>query len=160
MKITINYGDGVINIPLAAMNNIELIGENELKLLVYICRVGNGDFNTENAQVTLGLSPSEIDSALAFLRGAGLVKQGKGRIAAKEKAVQAREDTAEDNKEEFVTVKSVREKLKYVTDAPPQYSGRSLIISLPEFHNSKPKVKRERNDVQPPLCIMPSLICL
>ncbi len=115
MKITTNFSEGIIPIPYEVLDKIESIGENELKLLLYICREGGkplSDFKTETAATVLGFSKNEVESALSFLRGAGFIKaSGKGSPS---KLVQQKEE------------KSDKPKVTIVSNSPPQYSGPEL----------------------------------
>lgn len=122
MKVTINYTEGVLSLPLGVLDKIEAIGENELKLLLYICsNMGKTltDFKSESAATALGFSRVEVENALAFLRGAGFVKiSGKGAPSKEDEAQQKAPATKEEpQKQHKVTV---------VSNAPPQYSGPEL----------------------------------
>ncbi len=123
MKISINYSEGILSIPLAVLEKAESIGENELKLLLYICSdMGKtmGNFKPEAAATALGMPLSKVESAIAYLRGTGLVKvSGKGAPA----------------KEENETPASPKNKVTVVSNAPPQYSGPELDRMV---HEKKP----------------------
>ncbi len=67
MKYEINYGNGVVCIPAAALDKLSKVGETELKLLLAICS------GTEDISAITGCEQSAIDSALAFWRGAGIL---------------------------------------------------------------------------------------
>ena len=116
MKITVNYSEGILCLPLEALDKIEAMGENEIKLLLYLCReMGRplGDFKPEHAATALGFSKSDVESSLAFLRGAGLIKI-TGKNAPQK---QSSQNPPKDEETPKVTV---------VSNAPPQYSGPEL----------------------------------
>lgn len=121
MKISINYSEGVLSLPLGVLDKIESMGENELKLLLYICRdMGKtqSDFKSETAATKLGFSKQEVENALSFLRGAGFVKiTGKGSPA---------KDEATEVKKEPIPLEKATPKVHIVSSTPPQYSGPEL----------------------------------
>lgn len=125
-KISVNYNDGVLSLPLGVMDKIENIGENELKLLIYICRESarEKEFEPQNAAVALGISPTEIESALAFLRGAGLIKVSGAKKA--DKGSSAVSMKLENGFSTPADSKKITRDVRLITDTPPQYSGAEL----------------------------------
>lgn len=119
MKISINYSEGILCLPLDVLDKIESMKESELKLLLYICRESGrtvSDFKSEAAATALGFSKNEVESALAFLRGAGFIKtSGKD---APPKASQAMEKAS--------TQRADEPKVTVISNSPPQYSGTDL----------------------------------
>ncbi len=122
MKITVNYGEGVLSLPLGVMEKIENIGENELKLLMYICRESakENKYEAEKAAVELGISPVEAESAIAFLRGAGLVKVSGAKKGDKSGA------KSDNSFSTPMDSKKVSREVRLISDTPPQYSGAEL----------------------------------
>lgn len=127
MKISINYSNGVISLPLDVLDKIESIGETELKLLLYICRdMGKtlGDFKAEAAATALGFSKHQVENALSFLRGAGFVKiTGKD---APQKNTSTETTISKEAPGSSDTTNKDQPKLTVISSAPPQYSGPEL----------------------------------
>ncbi len=71
MKYEINYGNGVISIPAAALDKLSGTGETELKVLIALCS------GCEEICATVGCGEDELESALSFWRGAGIVSGEK-----------------------------------------------------------------------------------
>ncbi|MBE6618888.1 MAG: DnaD domain protein [Ruminococcaceae bacterium] len=75
MKLSVEYGNGVISLPERALDVIGGASELELKLLLLICSDSTlrEDFSISEAAQLLSVSEHEIEIALAFLSGAGLI---------------------------------------------------------------------------------------
>ena len=138
MKISMNYGEGVLSLPLGVMDKIESISENELKLLVFIsreCALGES-FAPEKASTALGISPQEVESCLAFLRGAGLIKVSgakKNSPGAKNDSrtnqihkISKRDDKSSAGFSDLEDIDNQSCEVRIITNTPPQYSGREL----------------------------------
>lgn len=67
MKYEINYGNGVVSVPAAALEKLKGTGEAELKVLLAICS------GAEDIASVTGCDLSGVESALAFWRGAGII---------------------------------------------------------------------------------------
>ncbi len=69
MKYNINYGNGVVSVPAAALDKLASAGENELKVLLALCS------GAEDIYAASGLDEAGVDAALAYWRGAGIISQ-------------------------------------------------------------------------------------
>lgn len=71
MKLTINYGNGVVCVPAAALSQLSRADGDAVKLLLYLISTPNP--TREKAAAACGCSVSAVDEALAFWCGAGLL---------------------------------------------------------------------------------------
>lgn len=71
MKYNINYGNRVISLPGASIDKLSAAGETELKVLLAVCS------GAEDISACTGCSNADIESALAFWRGAGILEGEK-----------------------------------------------------------------------------------
>ena len=78
MKYEINYGNGVVSLPAAALDRLTTAGEAELKVLLALCS------GAEDISALSGCDAAKVDSALAFWRGAGIIS-GEGKKTAERK---------------------------------------------------------------------------
>lgn len=130
MKLEINYNGGVLSLPADVLNDIESIGENEIKVLLFLCSplCDKVNFNINVGCAKLGISPSDFENAVSFWRGAGIVKlSGKGAKAAKNgnKNIQTEVNSENNNKKSEETQKNTA-KVTVVSNSPPQYTGKEL----------------------------------
>ena len=80
MNIKINYGTGVTTLPTAALTSIDRATKNDVKLLLFLCAepllLTGESYESCMSRIgeRTGMSPSQIESALAFWRGVGLLE--------------------------------------------------------------------------------------
>lgn len=65
-------GDNIIILPREAEKMLKNSGEAELKVLIYL--FAHGDYTVGEAARDLGLSVTEVEAAVAFWRGAGIIE--------------------------------------------------------------------------------------
>lgn len=79
MKYKFNFGNAVICLPEAILSRLETAGETELKLLLLLA--GRPDLcshsNSEELGKAIGVSAAEIEIAVSFWRGAGILSESK-----------------------------------------------------------------------------------
>ena len=83
MKYELSFGNSVINLPSSVAGKLPEAGENELKFLLYfsinpeLC----SDFekNAKEISKQLSISENELEAALSFWRGAGVIVTSKKR---------------------------------------------------------------------------------
>lgn len=75
MTLHFTYGTGVLNLPSAVLSHIDRAGKRELRVLLALAAKLPADDATLAAAVSdaTGLSPAEVDSAIAFWRGTGVL---------------------------------------------------------------------------------------
>ncbi|MBQ3183550.1 MAG: DnaD domain protein [Clostridia bacterium] len=71
MKYEINYGNGVVCVPVSALDKLSQAGETELRVLLALCS------GAEDIASATGLEEASIASSLAFWRGAGIISGEK-----------------------------------------------------------------------------------
>lgn len=67
--------DGVFLLPRSALKHIKDASASDLKVLMYICSTG-GVFDDADACESCSVSPSELQSAIGFWRGAKVLRPG------------------------------------------------------------------------------------
>ena len=81
MKIELNYQNAVICLPGAAVQKAETATEQDLRVLLYIA--GNPaaleNFDAAKAAVELDIPEREVENAISFWRGAGILKTGRSK---------------------------------------------------------------------------------
>ncbi len=84
MKFTFNYGKGVAVIPAAAIERIDKASKKDIKMLLLLA---SERVSTLDEMVSLsGMKREEVESALAFWRGADIIEieeDGKAAVASK-----------------------------------------------------------------------------
>lgn len=117
MRLEFNYGSRVMTLPAAAEKSINSAGKRELKTLLFFAAepalLSELDTCREDIAKTLGMTPEELDGAISFWRGAGVM--------------------AESN-EPAETATAVKPKL--TRDETPVYSGEELGELLSENNGS------------------------
>ncbi|MCD7776397.1 MAG: DnaD domain protein [Firmicutes bacterium] len=92
MKITLNYNDGIINLPAAAKHKLKDASRADLAALLLIASkvpFGSGAGITDEELSAAGISPAELDAAISFWRGADVMSaegQTEARQAEKQTA--------------------------------------------------------------------------
>lgn len=89
MKYEVNYGNGVVVLPKSVTDKLASVGEAELKFLIRILAdeelLNDYEANADNVAGELKLSRAELDSALAYWRGADIIsasaKKGTRKVA-------------------------------------------------------------------------------
>jgi len=76
--------EDLIILPRAVQKHLKNAGETELKVLIYL--FANPDFTAGEAARELGLTVSEVEAAVAFWRGAGVVELTSAKEAKKSSA--------------------------------------------------------------------------
>ena len=71
MNYEINYGNGVVSVPAAALDKLSGAGETELKVLLAVCS------GAEDICTVTGCDETAVKSALSFWRGAGILSGEK-----------------------------------------------------------------------------------
>lgn len=160
MKLDINYNGGVLSLPADILNDIETLGEVELKVLLYLCspNCNKNDFNINAGCAKLGISPSDFENAVSFWRGAGIIKiSGKGSKGARKKNEVSDDDSAHETNEtkekKATEKKSTPQKedtsknpplsrVTVITNSPPQYTGKQL-DSIISSNSSVDKMRKE-----------------
>lgn len=92
MKLTFNYGKGVAVIPAAAIERIDKASKKDIKLLLLLA--AEKASTTEELVSLSGLKKEEVESSLAFWRGADIIEgeeEGKTAVTAKKEASAADE---------------------------------------------------------------------
>lgn len=76
----VNYADGVINLPRSVANNIKSATREDLAALIALLSEPRALFSSApldecmaDIAVAAGITPAELDSALSFWRGAGVI---------------------------------------------------------------------------------------
>ncbi len=152
MKLDINYNGGVLSLPSDILNDIEALGETEIKVLMFLCSplCDKNDFNINAGCAKLGISPADFENAVSFWRGAGMIKvSGKGaKGPRKSKEEDNKENKTKDTKEnppkknepEIKDDKTAR--VTVISNSPPQYTGKELdrIVSS---NSAVDKMRRE-----------------
>ena len=81
MKIELNYQSAVICLPAAVLSKAETATEQDLRVLLYIA--GHPEaleyFEAAKAAVDLDLPEREVENAISFWRGAGILKTGRSK---------------------------------------------------------------------------------
>ncbi len=102
MKIIVNYADGVINLPRSVANNIKSATREDMAALIallsdpHACQSLDGC--EDGVAAAAGISPQELNSALAFWRGAGVITlDGTASSPASARADTDRERGAQDH---------------------------------------------------------------
>ncbi len=67
MKYKINYGNGVVSLPAAALERLAHAGEAELKVLLALCS------GCEDIAALTGCDEASVNAAVAYWRGAGII---------------------------------------------------------------------------------------
>ncbi|MBR4880449.1 MAG: DnaD domain protein, partial [Clostridia bacterium] len=119
MKYEINYGNGVVSIPAAALDKLSLAGEAELKVLMAVCS------GAEDISALLSCDETETEAALAFWRGAGIIS---GEKKTKERKV-ARHTTVPDYTGEELSRIIDENGLTMVIDACQSLTGRIFNVT-------------------------------
>lgn len=86
MKTEIILKDDTITLPRALYDKLTIADENELRVLLTVACEQNAsnDFDTQKCADALGISINDVENALQFWRGAGIIKtSGKKSISAK-----------------------------------------------------------------------------
>lgn len=80
MKIELNYQTSVLTLPSAALQKLDTASDADLRVLLCIAASEELRQNFDAARLSsrLDLPASEIDLSIAFWRGAGVIKVGKG----------------------------------------------------------------------------------
>ncbi len=78
MKLTFNYGKGVAVIPAAAIEKIDKASKKDIKLLLILA--SEKVKNAEELAALSGLRREEVESSLAFWRGADIIEFEDGDI--------------------------------------------------------------------------------
>lgn len=124
MKLEFNYGSKVMTLPAAAAAAAGCAGKRELKLLLLLASqsniLDNFDSYRSNIAKQLGCSASEVDGALAFWRGAGVIT----------------DDTFAQKAEGEPLAAEVKATPKLTRDDTPVYSGEEMEALLSKNGNS------------------------
>lgn len=152
MKLDINYNGGVLSLPADILNDIESLGETEIKVLLYLCSptCDKNNFNFNAGCTKLGISPSDFENAVSFWRGAGIIKlSGKGAKGPR-KIKDENEDKTEPKTKDIKVISQKEPEKKedktahvtVITNSPPQYTGKELdrIVSS---NSAVDKMRRE-----------------
>ena len=80
MILNVEFGNGVISLPEKTLDILGRASELEIKLLLLICSSSalREDFSVSEAASTLAVGENDIDRAIAFLSGAGLLTVNNG----------------------------------------------------------------------------------
>lgn len=71
MKYDINYGNGVVVLPLSVIDKLDSTAEFELKVLLLLA--SDRDISPEMIAVKLNTDPQAVDAAISYWRGAGVI---------------------------------------------------------------------------------------
>ncbi|MBQ8208907.1 MAG: DnaD domain protein [Clostridia bacterium] len=76
MKLTFNYGSRAMVLPGAVLEKIDKASKKDIKLLLVLASDASllGEGMTEELMLITGLKREEIESSLAFWRGAGIIE--------------------------------------------------------------------------------------
>ena len=127
MKLDINYNGGVLSLPADIIDQMDSMGENEIRVLLYLCSplCDKSNFNSNAGCVKLGISPAEFDSALSFLRGAGIIKlSGKGAKGVKQRLKEEEKEKKESGGQAAAPKEGTA--VTIISSSPPQYTGKEL----------------------------------
>jgi DnaD/phage-associated family protein len=75
MKITFHYGDGVINLPADLMAVLPRADLTALRVLLYVANAAGVDVSPQEIAEACACESSQVETALAFWHGAGLLSQ-------------------------------------------------------------------------------------
>ena len=134
MKIELQYGNTVLTLPGAALSLLSTAGDAELRLLLLLCGdpALREDFDRAAAAERLELSVGEVDTALAFWRGAGILKLPKaGRKASAETSAETSaevpvETGAEGDASESLANNAMEPVTVVRSDSEVHYTGQEL----------------------------------
>lgn len=79
-EFKINFGNGAVSLPFAAIGKFEKATKKDIKILVCLCAMGRFASDIEKAKNTivseLGYNDADVANAIAFWRGAGIIDTG------------------------------------------------------------------------------------
>ncbi len=122
-ELKINFGNGAVSLPYAAVQKFEKATKKDIKILVCLCALGRFVSNMETAKKTIsseqGYTEQDVANAIAFWRGAGIID------------VADREETAVSEPAKTAEVSPAREKtnLRHA-DELPKYTTEELTSIL------------------------------
>ena len=89
MKITFHYGDGVINLPADLIAVLPRADLTALRVLLCVANAAGADISPQDIANACACEPSQVEAALAFWRGAGLISQQDTDAAPPKKAAKS-----------------------------------------------------------------------
>ncbi|MEE0967859.1 MAG: DnaD domain protein [Clostridia bacterium] len=131
MKLAFNYGNSVAVLPVSALNKLDKATKKDIKLLFVLSTLGRETFDTGNGKFlkTLaersGLGNEDIESSLAFWRGAGVLEDiSSGDTVSEDKKVEVKKSEKKNPE------RSAEKKKLKSADELPRYSTDELAMLL------------------------------
>lgn len=115
MKIELIYQNSVITLPGAVLEKTAAASEQDLRVLLFLAASAakGEDFDAAGLAVKLDMPERDVENALSFWRGAGLIKTVRQK---KQKAAEEASSPGEDEKAQPVTMQS----------GVPAYTGKQI----------------------------------
>ncbi|MBO4355479.1 MAG: DnaD domain protein, partial [Clostridia bacterium] len=127
MKYNIEYGASVLNLPGKAIEKIGKASKAELEILLLLSSAG-GEYDADDFALKAGITPSEVETAVNFWRGAGVITFDVSRVS----------ETVEVHNVAGTNVSVLR------SGDVSQYTGEELA----EIFNKNPELKSLIDEVQ------------
>lgn len=151
MKFTFNYGKGVAVIPAAVTERIDKASKKDIKLLLYIAE--DNSRSAEELMLLTGMKSEEIESSVAFWRGAGIIdaaesvtpekkedKKGASETPKKERKLKSEDSLPRYGTDELNSLLEKREEYRFLITECQQLFGKifnpaeiNIVIALGDY---------------------------
>jgi len=133
MKVKLQYGCGVLNLPQAVLDSMSRADASTLRVLLALSATHGEDVTSADLAQQCGCSEADVDTALAFWRGAGVIELDASKANAKGAARKKSEPTTKEEpktSEPENAPSSSQPQVKSSATALPAYTTEELTAVL------------------------------